>query len=339
MLQWWLNAAGHGAGDWEAYWAARKDRTWCASWFLARLQRVGQGAREWNERRAPMVRALRKELEALPAVERDWTLLWVIVQDDSMSDELLRHWATPSERLEAAKRLGSERLMELIRSKSISTDPDLSWEDPRTSSRRERLVEWVLQRAVKLLRAEDAAAVLAAGKNQTKPWHVIAAAELQPESARGLLRDRLEHLGREPTPEAWDRAELAAALWRAVGESELDYLADWFFGEKVEKHIHATQTELFLERIKEARAPANRKLVERLITDKRLNKLDHQSLRALVFVVNDWTRKPVIEPAELWPNWEKHTQWPETAADERILDEWREKLRGSVESWRRGRGR
>src|SRR5262249_33805416 len=61
LLKSWIGAAGYEVKDFSAYWEARKDRKFCASWFLARLYRAGQATSAFDEKRAPLIRAIRKE--------------------------------------------------------------------------------------------------------------------------------------------------------------------------------------------------------------------------------------------------------------------------------------
>jgi hypothetical protein len=166
-------------------------------------------------------------------------------------------------------------------------------------------------------------------------WCAIAAAELQPGKASLYLHQAMGRFAGKPvyTHLAWKRAELAAALWRIVGESEIDNLADWFYTENVDKNPHSTQTGLFLEAIKGVRAPADRKLVARLVTDPRLDKLDYQSLQVLIAVASGWTKAPILQQDELRSVWEKGGWGPETPKDFKIMAQWREKLRKSLKEW------
>jgi hypothetical protein len=329
FLETWMRPARCKAEEFDAYWAARKNRAFCASWYVARVYRAGQGSSHFDKSRAPLIRAVRKEIDALPAVDRNWTLLWVASHSDQPpSEEPRRILATPEELLEAAKQLGAERLMDLIQDRPISSDPDLA--------ERRYLILWVLHHAGKLLRPEDAPAILALEKSLDSPWCALAAAELQPEKARDWLRPAIGRFAGNPiyTHLSHSRAELAAGLWRIVGEREIDYLADWFYSETVNKHPHSTQTEAFLRAIKGVRAPADRKLVARLVTDPRLDKLDYQTLRALVEVVNQWAKVAVIPADKLRPIWEKGTWGPETPADFVVVAGWRTQLRNSAAGWK-----
>jgi RNA polymerase sigma factor (sigma-70 family) len=343
FLNTWLQPAGYESKDFADYWAARKDRPFCTSWFLARLYYAGQHTTAFDAKRGTvLIRAVRKDIDALPAVDRDWTLLALAGRRDQLSSaEPGRILATTDELIAAGKRLGPDRLMDLLRGKTISTDPDLAPDPPTPAHRtrtREDMTLWVLRHAGKLLRAEDAPALLALDKKtpDRSPWWALAAAELQPARAREWLHEAIGHFAGEPiyTHRAYHRAEVAAGLWRIVGESETDYLVDWFFAEKVATNPHSTQTGMFLESIRGVRPPADRKLVARLVTDPRLDQLDYQSLRALAELVNGWTKTPVLAREELHPIWERGSWGPETDADRKVLAQWRSKLRDSVNEWK-----
>jgi hypothetical protein len=335
FLKWWLDPAGYKVEEFEDYWAARKDRAFCADWFVARLYRAGQATSHFDKTRAPLIRAIRKDIDALPEGDREWTLLWVAAHHlHSGNEEPGRILATTEELLNAGKRLGPDRLMDLIQDRRISSDPDLAANNRRTRGR-DDLILWVLRHAGKLLRPEDAPALLEL-ENVLRgrlPAGVIAAAELQSAQAAKWLHAAMGRYQAKGASSMWARAELAAGLWRIVGDGEIDYLADWFYGENIDKHPTTPPTEMFLRSIKGVRAPADRKLAARLVSDARLDKLDYQSLRSLVELVNGWTKTPVVDNRELRPNWEKGTWWPETPLDFKVVAEWRNKLQMSVSEW------
>jgi RNA polymerase sigma factor (sigma-70 family) len=327
----WLEPAGYRAKEFDTYWAIHKGRPYCASWFLARTQRAGQGTTGFDKILAQArLRAVRKDVDALPAPDSDWMLLCLAASLASNDQELSGYFARPPELLAAGKRLGPDRLMDLIQYKAISDDPDLA---PGRSHARSVLVRWVLQHAAALLRPTDAPALaqLAGEKSRRDPWYALAAAELQPEHASARLHEAIGHS--DAVLQEHDRAELAAGLWRIVGESEAGYLADWFFGEKVAKNPHGTQTGMFLDKIKGVRAPADRKLVARLITDERLDKLDYQSLECLIRLVNGWSKDPVVNDNERRAVWERGGWGPETPRDFEVMAGWRAKLRASLKEW------
>lgn len=335
LVESWLKPMGYAANDFEKYWAERKDRKYCAGWFLVRLYRAAQATSDFDPKRVPLIRSIRKEVDTLPAIDRDWTLLWLAAHHlHSTSAEASQAFADEKDLLEAGKRLGPDRLMDLIAGKEISSDPDLAPNERRTRGRAD-LILWVLKHAGRLLRPKDAEPILDLEPKlrDRTPWCALAAAELVPEKARAWLREALGRFGKQPASDSWQRAELAAGLWRIVGERESEYLADWFYGEKVDINPHTTQTEIFLTNVKGVRGPADRRLLARLVGDPRFDKLDHQSLRAVTEVINGWTKQPVVPFESLRPAWERGGWNPESPRDLRLLADWREKIKKSVAEW------
>jgi len=325
----WLLAANYQPKDFAAYWATRKDRKFCASWFNYRFGRIigastSQGQPP-NKTEVDQLRALAKELASLPQTDRDWTLLWLVSKyDTSVYDEVLRYLASPEETTQAGKRLGPDKLLALIQGQEISSDPDLGT-DQHSRASRQILILYVLRRATQFLRPSDADAVLALEKTYPTPFCAIAAADLQPEKARKVLHDALARYAGASL--SWQRAALAADLWRLAGEAEIGFLVDWFYTEKVDLNPSTTQTQLFLEGIAGVRAPADRKLLARLIADPRLDKLDYQSLRSLVETVNRWVKEPLLPHSEL------HSTRYWRGDNLEGLVEWRRKLKESVPAW------
>ena len=69
------------------------------------------------------------------------------------------------------------------------------------------------------------------------------------------------------------------------------------------------------------------------VTDARFDKVGHSTVRSVAQVVNRWTKTPVIEPRDLYPNWETTTLSPGTPGDLKLIAGWRSKLRESVKEW------
>jgi hypothetical protein len=341
LLMRWLEHTDYDTKTFEAYWAARQDRTYCASWFLARLcWASGGSSSHFDADRVPAIRVVRKDLDVLPERERDWTLLWVAASFSARAGSPLpvRAFVTTEELFQAGKRLGPDRLMSLIQNKVVCPDPDLAPTDGKTRGPYE-LILWIFKNAGQLLRSEDAPKLLAEEKalRWATPWCTIAAADLQPGQARTYLLPAFARFSEASSTHSENRAQLAAALWRIAGESEIDYLTDWFYGEKIDKqekyYRYDARPHFFLEAIKDVRAPADRLLVSRIVSDARLKELDYESVRGLAVLVSSWTRVPLLGQRELYPNWEKGSGRPESAADAKIIDGWRTKLRNSLPEW------
>jgi hypothetical protein len=338
FVEFWLNPVVKEATTFEAYWGPRKDRKFCASWFLVRMQRATQFSSHLDKEMEPLIRKVRKEIDALPEVDRDWTLIWLAAHRDFLSNQPANVLTSPDERITAGKRLGPARLMDMIHNKTISDDPDLSPGAGGTGrdTGRDFLIHWIVRNARKLLRPEDAPALLKE-EARFRDVHIvhgfaIGAAELQPKNASKWLRKSLSDRKVNGHASQGYGAELASALWRVVGESEIDFLADWFYGLRADNNFFPGYATLFLRDIKGVRAPADRKLLARLIDDPRFDMLDYQSVSGLIVVVNGWTKMPVISHRDLNPNWDGG--WgPKSERDEAIVAQWRTKLKKSQAEW------
>ena len=92
-----------------------------------------------------------------------------------------------------------------------------------------------------------------------------------------------------------ERSELAVAMWRLVGPSTLKYVVKWLYQEEGKDNVHPNCRAAFLRKAPKARTPENRKLLMEIIEDKSFEKLDLQSLRTIIDVVNDWNEKPIVD--------------------------------------------
>src|SRR5262249_49561383 len=128
--------------------------TYCASWFAVKLLRASQGTRPTPKDRLGEVRAVRKEIEKLPPVDRALTLLWL--REQTGGDALIGE----KDLVQACKKLlGPDRLLDILRKRPLTDDPDLH--PGRDEFRTARMIRFVLKDADQLLRPKDADAVLA----------------------------------------------------------------------------------------------------------------------------------------------------------------------------------
>src|SRR5260221_3234420 len=93
--------------------------------------------------------------------------------------------------------------------------------------------------------------------------------------------------------------------------------------------------------------PPTRTLIATLIRAPRFATLDWSSLKAMLAMINAWTKAPVVDPQEIQnlrhPYGEQHAvQQPEQAAQtypeqtkalNATLDHWRERIKASVADW------
>lgn len=289
-----------GNAGFDAYWAARKDREFCASWFAVQLARAGQGTSPTPKDRLDNIRAVRQRIDKLPRADRAWTLLWL--NGETGSDVLV----SEGELVAVCKELGPERLLLMLQRKISSNDPDVQ---PRKGNNwpYRRMTLFVLKQAVTLLRPQDADALLACelwerdylkhgiSDPTLTSWWAIAAAALKndKDKAQDLLLQAFARFQGEY--QAAERAQVAIALWRLVGPDATKFLVKWFYDEGPPYTHFPHQRATFLNGIAKHRNPENRKLLVALVRHKSYETLDWQSLKTLIPIVNAWSDKPVVD--------------------------------------------
>ena len=335
ILNQYLAAAGYPQNpkEFDAYWARRKDRPFCASWFSVKLDRAMQGNRDIPANRAAQVKALRDRVDHLPPADRAWNILYLSASDHLLFDEPTC--------LAAGKTLGPDALLQTLQGKCPSTDPDLQM----PSDHLDAINLWTLKHAATLLRAQDASVLLTLDRLST-PWYAIAAANLQPQQSKSILTDAFARFPRQGYHDAWARSDLATALWQLQGLSSADDLIRWFYSETLKDEGVPHSRARFLLSL-DPHAPATRTLLARLILHRAFNTLDWSSLKALIPILNQWVPTPIVSPQELHdlqhPYGEQHTvQQPDQAAKtypeqtqklNQTLATWRQKIQASVPIW------
>lgn len=349
ILRQYLRAAGYDSDltNFEEYWRVRKDRAYCASWFKIQFGRATQHASPVPAARAPQLQTLRDRINQLPEKDRALNVLYLSVPDHVLYDD--------KSCLAAAKTLEPEALLEALRGRCPSADPDLhpriGGDDPF-----DPVNLWILKHAKDLLLPQyaDVLLKLEVGphefahpfKPMHTPWYAIAAANLAPDQSKAILLDAFKRFSREGFADAWSRADLAIALWKLRGADESPFLINWFYGETLKDEGVPHSRCKFLEAL-DPKSADTRKIIAGLIAEPRFSTLDWSSLKAMLQIVNTWTTSPVVSPEEIeslhHPYGEQHVvQQPENAAKiypeqttalNQTLNEWREKLRESTAKW------
>ena len=348
MVAFYMGRAGYHYGvkhktqpGFAEYWEARQDRSHCASWFAVKLARASQSRFPVREARIPLIKEVRQQIDQLPPDERAWNLLWLSGENGSQ-------WLVSDEELvEICQALGPEKLLRMLENNIPSDDPDL--QSQRKSNSYYQLMQmFVLRHADQLLRPEDADTLLACERWQrdylkhgisdpliTPRW-AIAAAHLQPKDASRILHAAMERF--QGKFDSRHQAAIAIALWQLCGPAEEDFIVDWFYevvpGRGAFPHCRGD----FIVTMQQE--TNGREIVTQIIQDKRLDRLDWQSLHRLVRAVNDWEEKPIFTQDQLRQVWhplgEGHYHWEkgkaqkdypkETAELEQHLQTWRTRL-------------
>jgi len=352
MVSFYMQPAGFHYGiehktqpGFREYWAARKDRSHCASWFFVQLARASHGTSPTQKECIDRIHRVREHIDKLAADERAWVLLWL--NGESGSDALI----TEEQLIHVAKSLGPDKLLLMLRKKIPSDDPDLQ---PRSNNNwpYKRMQLFVLRHANLLLRSSDSVSLLECetwerdyqkhgiSDPTITSWWAAAAARLEPANASAILHAAIKRFQGEFDSE--EQATLCFALWQLRGEIEIKFIKDWFFEYSPQRGSFPNCRGQFIEAI--AQEPNGKQTLAEIIQDKRLDKLDWQSLRRLVRAVNSWTTKPIVTEEELRSVWhplgEGHYHWEkdkarelypkETKELEENLSLWRKRLRDGV---------
>ena len=329
-------AGGIATSNFEEYWAARKDREYCASWFLVRLERVNPPL-EFTRNRIPRLKALRADIDRLPADDRALTLLWL---QGWYSEGLVKE----KELVTICKELGEKKLLKMISGEKISDDPDLqlSQHDYRMRSFVFAHPTEVLTKAAVPTLVKLAERTAKEGGNSFYWWWM--AAKLEPtrgewkQKAIAELKHGIEKIKKS---EGWskqsERTSLATVLWEIAGTAESKFLLDWFYSERQRTH--------FLGAVADHRPQENRRFLAELVRDPRFDQLDWCTLMELVMVLNRWTKQPIVTETNLRNlshpagishfrgkvDGDRHPE--ETTHVLKTLAHWRQKVRDSVPEW------
>jgi hypothetical protein len=110
--------------DFEAYWKPRAKRDHCISWWRVRLEAASQNTMPMRQSRQSHVDTLYQKLLKLPAVQRELTILLLFHDRRYRTDHV-----DQQKLLYAARRLGTDRLLDLLAGKLLIDDPDLeAWQ-------------------------------------------------------------------------------------------------------------------------------------------------------------------------------------------------------------------
>jgi hypothetical protein len=344
---------GRGKREFAEYWAARKDRQYCASWFAVQLARAIQGTTPPPKSAEAKVEALRKRIDDLPKEDRAWTLLWL---HGDLGGQLL---ISDSALISVCQELGPEKLLLLLKRNIPSTDPDLQ---PRkiNNFQYHQMIFFVLKHAKELLRDTDADELLARARWEgdygehglsdplITPWWAIAAAELLPVRRAGEVLSRaLRQFDGEA--DGHNRADIKAAQWPRQGSYSVFAFVDWFYREQRRGDFaFGNARTRFLEAVTKDAGDLEKRLVATIILDRRFKTLDYPTVTALNRVVSRWADKPsIIDPETLQKVHpplgvdafyrdpiEVFQKYPdETLKFLKELDQCREELRKSVPLW------
>jgi hypothetical protein len=221
-------------GNFDEYWAARKDRSYWYGWLRARMLRI-DGQSDPNPGLWDRLRPFREMIAGFPEPDQDLYLIWL---QTAYREPAV---ATEDEVAQAVRRLGRENVLAIADGQPPTRDPDLqfSW-DPGMYR---YVTEIILNHAQGVLLPEDASRLDLIYRRETQrykehhdvrdsgagPMYVITQARLLPSRASEILHAEIQ--ARSGHNEAYFRTQLTAALFKLRGRAELPFIRDCFFGE------------------------------------------------------------------------------------------------------------
>jgi hypothetical protein len=328
MLKFW-GVGGPGRGEisaeqFQAYWARYAGRAYAASWFRVKMDRATRRTTPILTQYRPDIDRVVAQIDALPAVDRAWTRLYVLWPGGSDPEYIASNRIVPDEELvQTARELGSEALLRFLRRQPVTDDPDLNLTG-KDNHDFTRIANFILLRAAELLRPGDAEALLVCEQSErsdsgVNPAWVIGAALLQPEKTSALLRPRLQNENRNYLDAA---AQLAGALWRILGPEQGELLTDWFYAALPEAAEPFHQPEIFLRQVRAVARPDTYQLLVALMRHPRFELTDWPTLKEMLQIVNGQRAEPLVSTKEIYD------AWPSSSPDsKRHLAGWRNLLR------------
>jgi hypothetical protein len=292
MMDFWLQPMG--GPKFEDYWAEHEKRAFSAGWFLVKLRRATRQISPLQPEYRADVRRVLAEIDALPPLDRAWTLLYVRTsgyfdQEALMSDAAL---------VNTIRIIGADGLMKLLRQEPPTDDPAFK---PVVAFVGNGMSRFILTHARELLRASDADAVLARAEvdrvsNDPTMWR-SAAAELlaldNADDAAQALKQDIARIRLKGYAGQREQAALAAALWRIRGPKENAYLVDWFYTAlPLAEFVHGP--DLFFQAIAKDPRPDTKQLAGAIAADPRFSRVDLKLLVDLLGIVNRTVRAPLV---------------------------------------------
>ena len=333
----WRTRSGGLEQQFAAYWSERADRKHCIGWWDVRVTRATGGSRSLRDPARQRVHFVFEQINGLPPVERELTMLAVLSPD---YDRIIFDQTT--ELIDAARRLGPERLLALIRGDPVIDDPDL----PLFRGRIER---FVLEHPV-LFHPNQTEALLEHGRRSRLSQPFVVAAHLDRPNARTHLVEGFEVADRSD-PFDRHRVRIAAALLELCGLTEEEALLEWFYDQRLRPGAIPTPRALLIERLTERFSADDRRFLEKVVMDTRFDTIDWMTLARLLRALNNKCLEPVVDPDDLrrlrHPVGESRfhhfvesgstEHQEETRMVKQTLAEWRQRVRESVDCWRADR--
>jgi hypothetical protein len=314
----------------DSYWAERKDRAHCASWFLVKLERATRRTEPVPEQYREEVDAVLAQVAALPSPDREWTFLYALFGESLPSPQDV---ARDAALVYVAQAIGPVDLMKFLLLEHFSTDPDLSFTqaDPHGEVFCP-IATFILNHAPRLLRPVDAAELRAHAFNNpqhfqgsTSLW--IAASDWLSgieSPAKGAAQLKADFILFPPSSRPWsqtDQMPLALDLWRLSGAGDKRFLVDWFYGLSPRQSPSLGQD--FLRAVDADARPDTPELLTAIVADPRFDSTNWSVLARLLESAGGGWSTPLIPSSEVY----KYSPNQLPSGDAEVFASWRNALR------------
>lgn len=290
----------------KGYWDERKDRTFCASWFLVKLERATRETDPIHSLYRPDIDSVLEQIDALPSPDREWTLLYVLHgevlpgREGVLSTESL---------LRTTQAIGPADLMKFLLLEPFSTDPDLRFTqaDPRTEVFFP-IAGFILNHAPQLLRPSDGPALRANAfydpqrRQGSSLW--IAASDWLlgiKSSRKGAAQLKADFALFPPSPGPWGQGSqmpLAVDLWRLRGAAEKKFLVDWFY--RLSPKQNPSLGEEFLRTVDADARPDTPELFTAIVADPRFDNTNWSVLAQLLESAGGGISTALVPASEIY---------------------------------------
>jgi hypothetical protein len=204
--------------DFDRYWAIHRNREYCADWFL------------WQLRHKQFAPLAPRDIQSVPSPDREMITLWI-----GVGGWPLHYDGFPeADVMAAAKRLGREHILAVLRGQPPGTDPDIKPVNKGWPPGEPYYVmgKFLLSHASNFLTPSDADMLLTLEDEERKQndWHELRYEELWLIAAASLRPDRADQILDEAERSYPGRADIPLARWDIEGPSSLPKVLRWFYG-------------------------------------------------------------------------------------------------------------
>ncbi len=263
----------------EAWSAKRLGNPEWIGWYDFLYKRATGGTSPIPAGSAGRIAELRKKLDAAPFAVRAW--MWFGVADDCLIEPRYdTPLATEAEMIEAGKKLGAEALLAFLRDGTRTGLREPKADDPERGRR------FILSHAKQLFREQDSEALAAMGQFTA----AADAADADPKSASELIR-RL--LGTKDRPGDGDIARAMAALLDLQGDTEAEFVVEWFYDTPSSPHASSAQS-IFIREYQRRRPAAWQRPASLLVGHPAFERLPPLDLTYLGMMVNPLSGQEIV---------------------------------------------